>query len=92
MLIPESLYGDTIWTHLKLHEVIHVDVVDVDLDIGDRDRWEWDLVRQNGQLFSIGVKSNLLDLADLHSVLYLKLSRHTQLLVLASRDVKHLDE
>ena len=45
LLIPEGLDWDAIWTDLKLHEVVHVNVVNVDLDIGDGDRWEGDLVR-----------------------------------------------
>ena len=69
MLVPEGLDRNTVLTHLELHEIIHVNIVDVDLDIWNGDRWEWDLVRKNRELLSIRVDRNFFDLTDLLSIL-----------------------
>lgn len=37
VLVPESLNRDAVWRHLELKEVVHVNVVDVNLGIGDSD-------------------------------------------------------
>ena len=92
LLVPEGLNWDSIGTHFKLHEVVHINVVNVDLGVRDGDRWEWDLVRKDRKFLAVRVKCDFLDLPDLLPVLDLKLSSHAKLLVLAPRNIKDLDE
>ena len=84
LLVPEGLDRDAVRADLKLHEVIHVNVIDVDLGIRNGNGWEWDLVRKNGELLSVRVECDFFDLSDLLPIPDFKLSCDTQLLVLAS--------
>mmetsp|Transcript_35041 Transcript_35041/g.46113 ORF Transcript_35041/g.46113 Transcript_35041/m.46113 type:complete len:357 (+) Transcript_35041:1791-2861(+) len=53
VLVPEGFDGDSIRRHLERHEVVHVNVIDVDLGIRDSDGREGHLVREDSELLAI---------------------------------------
>lgn len=90
-LVPEALDGDAVFADLHLHEVVHVDIVDVELGIGDAHVREGRLVCEDAQLLTLTVQLDVLDFTKGLSILDFEFTRHTDLLVLATTDIKNLD-
>lgn len=90
-LVPETFSGNTVGAHFHLHEVVHVNIIDVELGIRDAHGGEWRLVSQDAELFALTVKLDILDLTKWLTVLDFELAGDTDLFVLAPADIEYLD-
>ena len=91
MLVPEALDGDSVGCYFHLEELVHVDVVNVELLVRNSDRWERALITKDRQFLAVSVEGDVFDLSNRFSVLYFELSGYSELLISASGHIKHLD-
>jgi len=90
-LVPEGFNGDAVGRHFVFQELVHVDVVNVKLGVGDPDRGEGNLIAEDRELLAVSVESDVLNLSDSLTVLNFELTGDTELLVSSARDIEHFD-
>mmetsp|Transcript_22979 Transcript_22979/g.22332 ORF Transcript_22979/g.22332 Transcript_22979/m.22332 type:complete len:395 (-) Transcript_22979:1471-2655(-) len=91
VLVPEALTRDPIGCDFHLHEVVHVNIIDVELGVWDPDGGERRLVGEDAEFLAVGAEGDVFDLSEGLSGLDFELPGDSDLLVLPSGDVEDLD-
>lgn len=91
MLVPKGLHWYFTALNFAVKEFIHIDIINVELLIGNPYARERHLVAKNCQLLAVSIQRDTFNFADCLATFNLKLTGDAKLLVGTARDIKHLD-